>query len=77
MWDNVRDTSIPLYDRLMAEATAKTPNLSGAELESTKFSAAVEAVKVAKTYHYHAEAGISKVVKAKRDGQAFDFKLER
>ncbi|MCU1347358.1 MAG: hypothetical protein JWO56_388, partial [Acidobacteria bacterium] len=66
MWDNVRDTSIPLYDRRMAEATAKNPNLSGAELESTKFSAAVEAVKVAKTYHYHAEEGISKVVKAKR-----------
>ena len=77
MWDNVRETSIPLYDKLMGEAMAANPNLAGAELKAAQGKAAIEAVKVAKTFHYHAEAGISRVSYAKKDGQAFDFKIER
>jgi len=75
MWDNVKDTSIPLYDRLLSDAHTK--KLTGDAFENAKRDAAVKAVQVAKTYHYHVEAGIPQVTHAERDGNGFDFKLER
>ena len=77
MWANVNETSIPLYDQLINDAMAANPKMSGPELEQVKADAAVAAVKVAKTYHYHAEAGFGRVTVAKRVGQVFEFKLER
>jgi hypothetical protein len=76
MWGNI-EHSLPRYEKLMNDAQSANPHLSGQALQAAQRSAAEEAIRVAKTFKYHVDAGFGTIVRAKKDGQNFDFKLTK